>query len=370
MKIDQLAPLAQTTRGGEIETLHLGALVVVDGTGRLLASTGDPGLRLHLRSTAKPFQLLPLLLDGLHQRSLPGPEGPWRLEEADLAVMTASHSGQPMHLARVRRALELSGLDEAHLQCGAHPPVWRGAAEALIRSSALPTPLHNNCSGKHVGMLLTCRERGWPLHTYLHPDHPLQQRILALVAALSRVEAAEIGLGTDGCSAPTFILPLEALARLFAALAAPEHAPAVEGGSAADALGAIFRAGTRHPDLVAGSERIDTTLMRALPGQLFSKIGAQGAHALAVAPSPRHPHGLGIALKVADGDEAGRLRPALLVGLLRELGVLGDALPPALEAALDPHLRNVRGLPVGEILAASPLLRFTSDEAADGPDHV
>jgi L-asparaginase II len=351
------ALLATTSRGDELESLHTGAIAVTDGAGRLVASFGDPSRRVHLRSTAKPFQLLPLLMDGLHTQELPAADGgaPWRLEDAELAVMMASHSGEPDHTARVQRLMERGGIALELLQCGAHAPVWRAAADALVRADQAPTALHNNCSGKHTGMLLVCKHRGWPLDTYLHPDHPLQRRILHGIAALAQHPADAIGLTTDGCSAPCFVLPLHRLAALFATLASPHLASPVEGRAPEAPLRDLFRAATAHPALIAGSGRIDTALMRALPGQLLAKIGAKGAHALAVAPSPRWPDGLGIALKIDDGDDAALLRPALLVHLLRQLDVLGDDLPEPLRAAADPVLYNLRGLPVGHITPAFTL---------------
>jgi len=353
------APLVEMTRGarggeGLVEELHIGAVAVVDGTGALVAEVGSAEVPVHLRSTAKPFQLLPLLLDGLHERPLSRPDAagrapkrPVQLSQEDLAVMMASHSGQVAHTGRVARLLKAVGLGAEDLRCGAHAPVHGATAETLLLGAQVPSALHNNCSGKHTNMLLTCLHNGYPLPTYLDRDHPLQERIRRIVAAFSGQDEASLGECVDGCSAPTFVMPLWGLARMFAHLAWPEGAPPVEGREVGEALRTLWAASTGHPFLIAGAGRLDTALMESCEGRVMAKIGAAGAYVFGVRPDARWPTGLGVAVKVLDGDASGAVRPLVVTELLRQLGVVEGALPAALEAVVVRQVSNHLGLTVG-----------------------
>ncbi|GGR38305.1 hypothetical protein GCM10008957_54340 [Deinococcus ruber] len=187
------------------------------------------------------------------------------LPHDELAIACASHAGTPAHLAVVARLLARSGSTAADLRCGTHPPFDPDAAADLIRHGHAPTPLHHNCSGKHAGMLLACVRLGWPREGYTEPSHPVQRRIRELHAQLAGVPQEAVVAGTDGCSVPAFALPLQATARIFAALASP-------GGAHAGGLERIFQAMTAHPFLIAGPGRLDTTLMPLVPG-LAAKMG-------------------------------------------------------------------------------------------------
>ncbi len=322
------------------ETIHTGIISVLDGEGAEVLALGPTRTAFPLRSTAKPFQLLPYVLDGLHE-SHGG-------DLADLAVMQASHAGEPMHTRRVADILAHWGLQPDALRCGVHPPAHPATQEALLRAGTPPSALHCNCSGKHAGMLAVCTHRGWPLESYLDAGHPLQQRIHALLAALIGRPESTLPRAVDGCALPTFVVPVAELARLFACLARPEAAPAVEGRDVAGELGLLFAAGTRYPELIAGTGCLDTRLMQALPGRVFAKVGAAGLHALAVAPGPEHPHGLGIAIKVADGDSSAHVRGVVSAELLRQLGVAS----PALEDVAPRRILNLRSQVVGELAPA------------------
>ncbi|NIR29292.1 MAG: asparaginase [Gammaproteobacteria bacterium] len=323
------------------ETVHAGIISVVDGEGTEITALGPTTTPFPLRSTAKPFQLLPYLLDGLHGQS----ETP---ELADLAVMEASHAGEPMHTRRVADILARWRLGPQALQCGVHPPLHIPTQEAMLRAGTSPSPLHCNCSGKHAGMLAVCAHRGWPVESYLDARHPLQRRIHALLAVLTGRPETALPHAIDGCSLPTFIVPVVELARLFARLAWPEAAPPIEGRRVTGELGLLFAAATRHPELVAGSGCLDTRLMQALRGRVFAKVGAGGLHALAVAPGSEHPRGLGIAIKVADGDWSSHVRSVVTTELLRQLGVT-DA---ALESVGERRIVNLRSRVVGELAPA------------------
>jgi L-asparaginase II len=264
------------------------------------------------------------------------------LADADLALVCASHAGRPEQVERCRGLLARGGLAPEDLACGAHPPLDEGAARELARRGEEPSPLHNNCSGKHAGMLLACLRLGHPREGYLEPDHPLQRRILGHLARFAGLGAEEIGVAVDGCGAPTFHLPLAAAARAYAALVAPDLAAGVDGAEAA-AAGRVVRAMTGAPAMVAGPGRFTTRLMEATGGRLLAKEGFEGFLAVGV----RGPVALGLAVKIADGGE--RARGAVVIELLRQVGCLAAAEAAALEDLHRPRLRNWRGLPVGEI---------------------
>jgi L-asparaginase II len=340
--------LVEFQRGGadRVETRHRGAVAVTDAGGRLLWYSGDPRRAWALRSTAKPFQLLPLLLDGLHTGD--GESAP--LTAADLAVMMSSHSGESMHTERIATLLARFGLGQEALKCGVQAPALKADKERLVRAGEKPSPLHCNCSGKHTNMLAVCSRRGWPLASYLDIDHPLQVRIRDILMTLVGQADMTPPHSIDGCSLPTFWLSLEALAHLFAYIAEPAAAPPVEGRDIEAELTTVRAAGMQHPELIAGSGRLDTLLMRALDGRLFAKTGAAGLYSVALPAGPRVPTALGIAIKVEDGDPQSRIRASVIVEVLRQLGVVTreDAdLWGALEDVARHTEHNFRGLEVG-----------------------
>ncbi|MFL6194338.1 MAG: asparaginase [Thermoanaerobaculia bacterium] len=329
----RFSPIATVLRNGLPESWHAGAVAAVTPEGRLVAFQGDPSAATFLRSAAKPFQCLPLLLAGVAER--------YGLETADLALVCASHGGTPAHADRAADLLARGGFGVEDLLCGAHWPMDAAAAEALRRQGREPTPLHNNCSGKHAGMLLACRLLGLPTEDYLDPDHPWQRRALAHVADFHGLAPETVGLATDGCGVPTFHVPLAAAARAYAALADPTAA-GVHGGLAT-AAERVVRAMTSEPAMVAGPGRFTTRLMEATGGRVLAKEGAEGFYAVAV----RGPVALGIAVKIADGGE--RCRDGVVLDVLRQLGSLSGAEFAGLEAFHRPALLNHRGVRVGEV---------------------
>jgi L-asparaginase II len=331
--------LVAVTRSGRTESWHRGAIAVWHG-GDLLFALGDAGAEVVCRSTTKPLQALPFFDRGLPERlGLGAPE---------LAVMCASHGGAEPHVAAVRRFLAAGGLDESLLGCGPHAPLDADARRALLRQDRPPLRVHNNCSGKHAGFLHLANVCGDDLTGYLDPQCSSQQQVHAAVAAMAGV-AGPLPVGVDGCGAPTFSLPLRALARAFASLADPDGLPLPR----AAACRAIVAAAGREPLLFAGEHRLCTALLRALPGRILPKNGAEGVYALALPPDPARracPAGVGIAVKVDDGGERG-YQPVLLDLLLR-LGALDPPLPPALAAFHVQPVVNTRGERVGEARCA------------------
>lgn len=299
--------------------------MAIYGREGLLAYAGNPALLAYMRSSAKPFQALALFLTGAVER--------FGLGEEEVALATASHDGTREHVAVAARFLGKLGLGPEHLVCGVHPPFSREARKALEAAGEDPTPLHHNCSGKHAGMLAAALALGAPVQGYEKPEHPVQILNRKTLADLSGAEPLH---ATDGCSVPTFALPLVRAARAFYLLAAPEGAPKAY----QEPLYRVRAAMWRHPELVAGPGSIDTLLMERLP--LLAKRGADGYYGLALPETPRGP--LGVALKVEDG--ASQAREVLVVALLRVLGL--DPGPTPWDR---PEVKNHRGLGVGHLEA-------------------
>jgi L-asparaginase II len=326
-------PLVEVWRGGTLESVHHGAVAVTDDTGRTVLAHGDPGIVTFLRSSAKPAQVLPLLASGVADR--------FGFTDEEIAVMIGSHGGEPFHVAAVRSILTKTGVGEDALRCGAHAPYHRPSARALEAAGQTPTAIHNNCSGKHAGMLALAVAIGAPTESYLEDDHPVQARIRKTVATLAGMPEGDLGLAVDGCSAPNFALPLDRAAGLYARLMTGRSLPADLREAAARAIAAM----RRHPAMVAGTDRLCTELMRAGGGGLVAKIGAEGFYGLGY---ERDGRGFGIALKIADGD-GNRARPAAALAALTALEVLGEAPAADLFARFVGVVRNHRGLVVGRV---------------------
>ena len=333
---DQL--LVELTRGGIAESVHTGSAAVADAHGRLLAWVGDPERVTFLRSTAKPFQALPLVERGGLEMFAINPQ--------ELAIICASHTGTEAHVAVVRALQARLGVGESDLLCGVHPPTDRAAAAELTRSGGPPFPLQHNCSGKHTGMLALALHFGQALPTYLEPEGAVQQALLKAFAEMCGLDLGQVVVGTDGCSAPNFAVPLRNAAWGLARLADPGGLPAKR----AAACRQITRAMMSHPEMVSGPGQFDTRLMQAAPGKLVCKGGAEGYTGLALLPGARGEGspGLGVAIKIADGDPSGRARSAVTLEVLSQLGVLtGDQAGSLADFGAGPAT-NFRGVVVGE----------------------
>lgn len=302
--------LAEVIRGEAVESLHRGHLCIAGGDGRTLASLGNPETVTFFRSASKAFQAVPMITSGAAQY--------FDFKGGEIALACASHSGEKQHTVLVADMLENAGLNENHLKCGAHLPFHEPTAEAMIRSGEKPTQIHNNCSGKHAAMLAFAKHTGADIETYEHLENPIQQKILETIALFTGVPPADIKIGIDGCAAPNFALPISAMARSFARLVNP---PESFDENLKNACRKIVSAKIRYPELVGGSERLDTLLMQTAEGKIISKVGAEGVWLCGVLPCEKWKSGLGIALKIEDGDDR-RARPAISVEILRQLGML------------------------------------------------
>lgn len=333
----QDAPLVAVRRGGEVESLHRGRWVLSDPGGNRLDGLGDEGGFVWLRSSAKPFQALALILSGAADEL--------GLKGEELAIACGSHSGEPRHLAAVRALLRRAGLSESDLQNGTHPPMHAPSAARLARAGEEPRRIHGNCSGKHAGMLAVCAHAGWETARYRDPDGPLQKLVRRAVAEVCGLRPEELRLAGDGCGVPVFGMPLRNLALGFARLAAGEAG--VDGGLSgefAGALGRVRDAMREHPYLVAGTGRFDTRLMEGSRHiGLVAKGGADGVFACGGHREGDTAGVWGFALKVSDG--AGRAVAPSAVAALRRAG-----LPVSEELGHRP-LKDLRGEAVGEISA-------------------
>jgi L-asparaginase II len=334
------AIIAETTRGGIVESVHHGMIVAVDAAGDVVASAGDPERVIFFRSSAKPFQAIPVIESGAADA--------FGFSPAELALCCASHAGSPDHQRQVATMLTRIGLSSADLQCGCSLPADAAEAARVDLGFVRRTPLQCDCSGKHAGMLATIVHEGLTREDYLEPAHPLQRRILGIMAELLRVPAESIVLGTDGCSLPTFGAPVRAFAAAFAALAAPEVAPVGAGREHAAAIDRLRGAMTAHPVNVGGHGQFVTDLMAMSEGRIVAKTGAEGLICLGVPE-----RALGIAVRVLDGSK--RAHPAVVVGALEQLDILDAATRERLLARHMPELRNHNGRLVGDIRAAFQL---------------
>jgi L-asparaginase II len=340
-QVPRPAALVEVRRGPIVESRHRGHLAAVDGDGRLVASLGEPETVTYLRSSAKPFQAVPLLTSGAAER--------FHLTEAELAVACGSHSGEDLHVETVARLIEKIGLNESFLKCGAHEPYDRATAERLRAAGESPGVLRNNCSGKHTGMLALSRHLGAPPERYDDPAGPVQQSILRAVSQFSAIKSDEIALGTDGCGVPVFGIPVRSMALMYARLVAPPDGFDAE---TREACALLTGAMNTHPELVGGTaERFDTEVMRAGRGRLISKIGAEGIYTAGVLPCERWPKGLGLAFKIEDGEDR-RARSTIAIEALRQLGVLDENAYKTLSPYASFPVQNHRGEKVGQIQAS------------------
>lgn len=341
-------PLFEVTRGNIVESVHYGSIAIVDSNGKLISSYGDPQAVAFLRSSAKPFQALPFVERG-------GVEY-FGFIPRELSISCASHEGSDLHVQTVEGIQKKIGVEENTLQCGVHMPGDVEAFKSLIINNKQPTPNQNNCSGKHTAMLAHARMRGFPLENYLDINHPIQQEILTSFAEMCQLPVKEVELGTDGCSAPNFAVPLYNAALAMARLCDPRELSKER----ASACRKITSAMTTHPEMVSAYGEFDEQLMRVGEGKIVCKRGAEGYQIIGLLPgvlSPDAP-GVGIALKVSDGDASRtsldlvhvtRVRPALTLEILRQLGVLSSEQQQAL-ASFGPALpvKNHRGIITGQ----------------------
>ncbi|HUQ80904.1 MAG TPA: asparaginase [Gemmatimonadaceae bacterium] len=315
------------TRGSGIESRHRVHAAVVNAKGALVGSSREPGTVTMWRSCAKPFQVMPLLASGGFD------EVGWGDDE--LALACASHGGEPEHVAIAESMLRDLGLEEGDLACGPHEPLSPRGARVIRDSGERPTRLHNNCSGKHAAMLARAHVAGWNLEGYERDEHPVQRGALDEVARWSGVPADQIIRAVDGCGVVVFGLPLEAMARAYAALGA-----AIARGEEIPTR--VAHAIATRPFLFGGTDRFDSLMVEETEGRVISKVGAEGVHTVVV-----FDLGIAFAIKVEDG--ATRAQYPAVLRMLEYLGALPERMSPRLAEYGRTRIRNTRGEVVGEL---------------------
>jgi L-asparaginase II len=317
----------EALRGDIVESVHRVHVAVAHADQGLIASAGNPAHHSFVRSSIKMFQALPFVEAGGVER--------FHLTDPELALCVASHGGEPFHVAAARSILAKIKVAEAALACGPQPPLHQQTANAMLCAGDTPGRIHNNCSGKHAGMLAHCTQQQWVTNGYHRATHPMQQRVLTTLTHWMRINTEDVTLAVDGCGLPTFAIALDAVAegcaRFAAAVASGDPAPST-----------IFHAMVKHPEYVAGTDRLDTDLMRVAGTTLFAKVGAEGFYCAGI-PSMK----LGVALKVEDGSKRAA-EPAILA-VLKSIGAISSGELGHLSKYAVPKILNTRDEPVGYV---------------------
>ncbi|MGH2442643.1 MAG: asparaginase [Chloroflexota bacterium] len=323
-------PLVSVQRGDYTGSLHRGTLAVVGVTGEVRLEIGNVDQPVYLRSAAKPFQVMPALLAGAIRQ--------FGIEQSELAVLCASHSAEPRHTEAVLSVLRKIGLDESALHCGIHPPLSEKTAKQRIRAGVEPSPVCNNCSGAHTGMLVACRASGWPVEGYGDAGHPVQIRIRSILAEFAGIATPEVAFATDNCHVPTFRLPVRNAAQAFARLGTGYGVRSELAAAAEQVVAAM----TAFPEMVGGEKRFDSDLMRVARVTIVCKGGAEAFQGLAV-PGEK----LGMALKISDG--ASRAVAPVVMRVLEAIGALNEEQLRSLESYREPITRDLEGEIVGRL---------------------
>lgn len=336
-----LTKVVDVYRGGRVESSHCGHVAVVNSKGELLYSIGDPNRITYARSAIKPIQTIPVLETGAADS--------FGLTNPDISLLCASHSGEAQHTDRVLAILKRAGIEEGALQCGTHIPHAQDTYKALLAAGKDLTPLYNNCSGKHTGMLITAKYMNEKLEDYYKPLHPVQQRILKTLSEITDYSIEQIEIGTDGCGVPVHALPLERLAYGFARMADSSKL----GEKRAKVVDRITTAMMEHPEMVGGTGRFCTDFMGSCDGRLFGKAGAEGVYLIGDRQT-----GLGIAIKIEDGN--GRAVYPAALETLKQLGIIDEQQINRLMHHYRPVLKNARQENIGELVPSFTLQKCES----------
>lgn len=342
-------PLVELTRGGIVESIHLGALAAVDSEGILLAAFGNSDMVSFPRSSMKPFQALPLVENG-------GVEA-FGLTEEELAIICASHAGTNEHVRVLKSIHQKVGLQLSDLQCGVHWPIDKETTFQMRLLGETPDSYRHNCSGKHSGMLTQAKLLEQSLDDYLTPVHLVQQNIRRAVSSMCGIHRDDMIFGVDGCSAPVYAMPLSSFAWAIARLVDPVNLDEER----QIACQRITSAMIAYPEMVAGPGQLDSVLMQVMNGKVIAKGGAEGYQLIGVMPGAiaENSKGIGIAFKIADGDPSRRATQRVVVEMLKALGFEAEMASEAFASFNQPILRNFRGIEIGNIRLARPIQFFS-----------
>jgi len=320
--------LVKVYRNELVESIHRGSLAIVSKNGDLLYYVGDPYYVTYMRSSAKPLQAIPVVESGALEK--------YGINERELATIVASHNGENIHIEAVRSILNKIDLDETYLKCGIHMPYSEEARKKLILEGKEATPVYNNCSGKHSGMLLLAKMKNYPFEKYYEPEHPVQKEILKTMRYITKYEGIKIGV--DGCGVPVFGMPLYNMALGFARLTNPEDLERRK----KEAVEKIVHAMQSYPENVAGTKRFDTDLMKTTR-KVIGKSGAEGVYCVGALNK-----GIGIALKIDDG--ANRAKSPVIMEVLKKLDILNEKELESLKKYHAPLNKNHHKKIVGKII--------------------
>ena len=323
--------LAIAYRGDMEESRHYGSVVVVDSDGNILFSRGDANRFTFLRSAAKPFQVLPLFDTGTFEH--------YGFTQEEIAVMCGSHSGEDMHVEKVISILDKIGLAEDSLQCGVHTPFHRPTAKRLLLSGETLSPTRNTCSGKHACMLAITQFNGHDINTYMEQTHPVQKLMLSTVAEMTQFPAQSVGIGTDTCGVPVFAVPLKNMALGYANLAKADK----YSGNRRDGIFKIKQSMSKYPNLVAGTGRFTTDLLKVMGTKVIAKDGAEASFGMGILQED-----IGIAVKIEDGSN--RALSAVVLEVLNELNLLDNDTKQKLSKYMLRRVKTWNGETIGKIV--------------------
>lgn len=328
--------LIKIYRGNLIENIHRGDISVVDKKGKSIFLVGDSEKITYWRSAAKPIQVMPVIYSGAADK--------YKLTEKEIAILTSSHSGEDEHIKLIYSILDKISLDERNLLCGAYPAFRKTTNNSLIQDKTNAKPIYNPCSGKHVAQLILCKYYGWRINDYYKLEHPVQQMILDIVAKMTEYPKEEIYLGVDGCGVPVFGLPIKNMSCAYARIANWELLPLEYQQSAKR----IFLSMIRYPEIVGGTDRFDTDLMRISEGKLLAKSGADGVFCIGVRNNNNNK-GIGITIKMESGNM--KFLPMVAIQVLSQLKILSKEKLNQLEKYCSSWVKNYRNEKVGKFIS-------------------
>ncbi|UCH95746.1 MAG: asparaginase [Candidatus Aminicenantes bacterium] len=338
----QPVPLVEITRGEVVERVHHGHVVVIQGDKKIVYSLGNPYKKTYMRSSAKPVQVLPLLLSKGDQR--------FGFTDQEIAIMCASHYCEPLHIQTLESILRKTGLKENHLLCGSSHSLKFDYALELACKHVQLNQLYNDCSGKHLGMLALCVHKNYPLENYISPEHPVQQEILDTFCDFCEVEKEEVDIAIDGCSAPVFALPLYNMALAYLKLSNPESF----NSKYTAVCQKVFNTMNAHPEIISGTGGFCTALISSTNGKLIGKIGADGVYCVGI-----KDQNIGLAVKIEDGNM--NALSTVVVEILANLGILTKTEKEKLEKFRAKDVTNDRKIVVGVQRPGGALFEKTFD---------
>ncbi|MCJ7789664.1 MAG: asparaginase [Candidatus Atribacteria bacterium] len=325
--------LIKIYRGNLIENIYRGDIAIVDKKGKSIFSVGDNKKITYWRSAAKPIQVMPVIYSGAADK--------YKLTAKEIAIMASSHNGEEKHIELIYKILDKIGLDEKALLCGAHPPFHKPTAKYLYKNKIKISPIYNPCSGKHVAQLTLCQYYGWRINDYYKLEHPVQQMILDVVVKMTEYPKEKIYLGIDGCGVPVFGLPIKNMSFAYTRIVNWE----LLFSEYQQAAKRIFLSMIKYPDIVGGTDRFDTDLMRVSEGKLLAKSGADGVFCIGV----RNENGMGITIKMESGNM--KFLPLVVVQILYQLKILPKEKLNQLKKYCPLWMKNYRNGKVGKFIS-------------------